>query len=249
MAVPFPFGAQLVKTVAIETATAASSVALGDDAELVAMSVNVDAKGHVGFLMPAIDFCFRRAGWAPSDIDLVAVDLGPGPFTGLRAGLSAAQALAAAVGVPVVTVSSLDVLALRAATGRRTIWPVVDVRRGQVATAPYRPVPGGVVQDGPGEIVTADELSALINANGEDALVIGDHSALPDGVFQGLHRVKLGRPRFPAADVILEIAQMRGKRGLFAAAEEVRPLYMREPDARINWSDIREEGLWPGAAG
>lgn len=237
-----------MKTLAIETATPASSIALGQGAELVAMSVSVDGKGHVGFLIPAIDFCFARAGWLRSELDLVAVDVGPGPFTGLRAGLSVAQALAAAVGVPIVTVSSLDVLALRAATGRRTIWPVIDVRRGQVATAPYRPLPGGVVQEGPAEIVTPDELSALINANGDDALVVGDHSALPDGVFQGLHRVKLGRPRYPAADTILEIAQMRAAKDMFAAAEDVRPLYMREPDALINWSDIREEGLWPGAA-
>ena len=104
-----------------------------------------------------------------------------------------------------------------AATGRRIIWPVVDVRRGQVATANYRPVPGGVVQDGPAEVVTPEELAALINANGEDALVVGDHGALPDGVFQGLHRVKVGRPRFPAADVILEIAQMRAGRDVFAS--------------------------------
>ena len=242
-------GVDDLKTLAIETATPASSVALGEGAELVAMSASVAGKGHVGFLVPAIDFCFDRAGWARDDLELVAVDIGPGPFTGLRAGISVAQALAAAVGVPIVTVSSLDVLALRAATGRRIIWPVVDVRRGQVATANYRPVPGGVVQDGPAELVTPEELAALINANGEDALVVGDHMALPDGVFQGLHRVKVGRPRFPAADVILEIAQMRARRDAFASAEEVRPRYMREPDALINWTDIREEGLWPGAVG
>jgi len=237
-----------VKTLAIETATPASSVAIGDGAELAAMSVGVDGRGHVGFLIPAIDFCFTRSGWRPADLDLVAVDIGPGPFTGLRAGLAAAQAVAAGIGVPIVTVSSLDVLALRAATGRRTIWPVVDVRRGQVATAPYRPLPWGVVKDGPIEVVTPDELGALINASGEDALVVGDHSALPDGVFQGLHRVKLGRPRYPAADMILEIAGMRAGRSQFASAEEVRPLYLREPDALINWTDFREEGMWPGAA-
>lgn len=244
-----PDGANRLKTLAIETATPASSVALGRGSELAAMSVSVDGKGHVGFLVPAIDFCFARAGWSRSDLDLVAVDIGPGPFTGLRAGLSVAQALAAAVGVPIVTVSSLDVLALRAATGRRTIWPVVDVRRGQVATAPYRPLPGGVVQEGPTEIVSAEELSALIDASGEDALVVGDHGVLPEQVFQGLHRVRLGRPRYPAADTILEIATMRANREMYAVAEDVRPLYLREPDALINWTDIREEGLWPGATG
>lgn len=237
-----------MKILAIETATPASSIALGDDADLVAMSVLTDRRGHVGFLVPAIDFCFERAGWTPADLDLIAVDIGPGPFTGLRAGISAAQAVAAAVGVPIITVSALTVLALRAATGRRRIWPIVDVRRGQVATAPFRPVPGGVVRDGPPEIVTTDEFRALIDADPADTLLVGDWQTLPDGTLRGLHGVKTGRPRYPSADVILEIAALRAVHDEYAGAEEIRPLYMREPDARINWSDFREEGMWPGAA-
>ena len=86
-----------MKTLAIETATPASSVALGDGTELRAMSASVNSKGHVGFLIPAIDFCFSRAGWERSELDLIAVDIGPGPFTGLRAGISVAQALSANV--------------------------------------------------------------------------------------------------------------------------------------------------------
>ena len=108
-----------MRILAIETATPASSVALGTGGAIEAMSVRVDPRGHVGFLVPAIDFCFTQVGWQPSDLDLVAVDIGPGPFTGIRAGIATAQAIAAAVGVPIVTVSSLTVLALRAATGRR----------------------------------------------------------------------------------------------------------------------------------
>ena len=119
-----------MKILAIETATPASSVALGEDATLVALSASVNSRGHVGFLVPAIDFCFERAGWSRDEIDVVAVDVGPGPYTGIRAGIATAQAIAAAVGVPIVTVGSLTTLAVRAATGRRRIWPVVDVRRG-----------------------------------------------------------------------------------------------------------------------
>ena len=89
-----------MKVLAIESATPASSVALGEDGALVTMSVNVDPRGHVGFLVPAIDFSFRHTGWDRSDIDVVVVDYGPGPFTGIRAGLSTAQAFAAALGVP-----------------------------------------------------------------------------------------------------------------------------------------------------
>jgi tRNA threonylcarbamoyladenosine biosynthesis protein TsaB len=236
-----------MRILALDTATPSSSVALGEDATAVALALQHDRRGHVGFLMPAIDFCFHRVGWAPSDLDLVAVDIGPGGYTGIRAGISAAQGIAAAVGVPVVTVSSLTLLALRAATSRRRIWPVVDVRRGQVATAPYRPVPGGVAPDGSPEVVSPDRFRALIESDPADTLVVGDWDALGQGTLRGLHRVRKGRPRYPMADMMLEVAVLRAKRDDFARPEEIRPLYMREPDAAINWSDFREEGMWPGA--
>ena len=71
-----------MKILAIDTATSASSIALGEDDELVAMSVRVDRRGHGGFLVPAIDFAFDSAGWKPQEIDVIAVDIGPGLFTG-----------------------------------------------------------------------------------------------------------------------------------------------------------------------
>jgi len=237
-----------VKILAIETATPASSVALGDGATLRAMSVNVDRRGHVGFVIPAIDFCFARAGWTAQDLDLLVVDVGPGTYSGIRSGLAAAQAIAAAVGIPIVTVSSLTLLAMRATTSHRRIWPVVDVRRGEMAVAPYRPVPGGVIRDGPAEIYSPDEFAAQIEADPADTLMVGDLAVLPDGFFRGMHRVKQGGPRYPSADVALEYASLAAAREDFAGSEDIRPLYMREPDARINWTEFREEGKWPGAA-
>ena len=63
-----------MKIIAFETATPASSVAIGEDGLLSGMSVNVDRRGHVGFLVPAVDLVLSRAGWEPRDIDIVAVD-------------------------------------------------------------------------------------------------------------------------------------------------------------------------------
>ncbi|MEA2009682.1 MAG: tRNA (adenosine(37)-N6)-threonylcarbamoyltransferase complex dimerization subunit type 1 TsaB [Actinomycetota bacterium] len=234
-----------MKILAIETATPASSVALGDGGSLAAMSVRVDRRGHVGFMVPAIDFCFEQAGWDRDDVEAVAVDVGPGPFTGIRAGLATAQAFAAGVGVPIVAVSSLTVQALRAATGHRRIWSVVDVRRGQIAAAPYRPLPGGVAPDGPPEVLGADEFRAILDTDEADTLVVGDWQALPDTMWGGLHRVRRGRPRYPSADVMLEIAAIRAAHGEFVAAEDLRPDYMREPDVQINWKTFRSEGIWP----
>jgi tRNA threonylcarbamoyl adenosine modification protein YeaZ len=234
-----------VKILAIETATAASSVAIGEDASLRGLSVNVDRRGHVGFLLPAIDFALTQAGWSPSDIEVVAIDVGPGPFTGLRAGIATAQAFAAAVGAQMVTTSSLTVIALRAATGRRRIWPVVDMRRGQFAIAPFRPLPGGVAPDGSAEVVRPHDFRALLESDGSEALVVGDWQALPDDMWTGMHRVRRGRPRYPSAETMLEIAAMMAERGNLTHAEDVRPIYMREPDVDINWSAFRSEGAWP----
>ena len=238
-----------MKILAIDTATSASSIALGNGDELVAMSVRVDRRGHGGFLVPAIDFAFESAGWKPQDVDVIAIDVGPGLFTGIRAGISTAQAIAAAVGAPMITVSSLTALAVRAATTRRRIWPVVDVRRGQYATRPFRPVPGGVAPDGDAEILTAERLHNVVESDDAETLIVGDTVGFPASVMRGLHRTRIGRPRYPSADILLEIAALKAGRDTFVRPEDVRPLYMREPDAQINWSDFREEGVWPGESG
>lgn len=230
---------------AIETATPASSVAIGTGDELLAMSLQVDRRGHVGFLTPAMDYCFQQVGWTARELDVVVVDVGPGLFTGIRAGLATAQGVAAAAGVPLLGLTSLDALAYRASTGRRIIWPVVDVRRNEIATAPYRPVPGGVVRDGPPEIVSYKGFAGLLDATADDTLVVGDHPSLPDGTLRGLHRVKVGRPRWPSADVLLELAQARMAKEDATAPDDIRPLYLREPDVTINWKDYREEAAWP----
>jgi tRNA threonylcarbamoyladenosine biosynthesis protein TsaB len=233
-----------MRIVAIETATAASSVALVEGSGVVASARRVDRRGHVGFLVPALDFCFSQAGWAPADIDVVAVDVGPGLFSGIRAGLATAQAVAGAAGVPLIPVLSLDAVALGAATGHRRVWAVVDVRRGEVAVGPYRPVPGGVVRDGPTELVTAAKLRATLESDATEALVVGDWQALSPDTLLGIHGLKTGRPRYPAAAAVADIARGRADKGEVPHPDEVRPRYMREPDVTINWADYREEGPW-----
>ena len=202
-----------MKIVAVETATEASSVALVEGSGVVASARRIDRRGHVGFLVPALDFCFAQAGWSPTEIDLVAVDIGPGLFSGIRAGLATAQALAGAAGVPLIPVVSLDAVALGAATGHRRIWAVVDVRRGEVAVGPYRPVPGGVVRDGPSELVSATAFRALLESEVGDSLVVGDWRALPAETLHGLHGLKTGRPRHPAAAAVADIARSRAEKG------------------------------------
>jgi tRNA A37 threonylcarbamoyladenosine modification protein TsaB len=141
-------------------------------------------------------------------------------------------------------VISLDALALRAATGHRRIWAVVDVRRGEVAAGPYRPVPGGVVRDGAAELFTATSLRAMLESDAMDTLLVGVCQVLPVGTLPGVGGVWTGRPRYPEASAVADIARTRLDKGEVPHPDEVRPRYMREPDVNINWSDFRQEGPW-----
>ena len=233
-----------MKILAIETATPGSSIALAEGRQIVAHAGLVDRTGHSRFVVPAIDFCFDQVGWSPGELDGIAVDVGPGLYTGIRVGLATAQALGAALGVPVIPVSSLDAVALEAATGHRRIWAVIDVRRGELAVASYRPVPGGVVKDGTLELVDIDGFRARLGSDPSDILLVGETTVLPSSFLQGLHRVKIGRPRFPSAAAVAEIGGGRLERDEAPSPEDIRPLYLRDPDVTINWDKIQDPGPW-----
>ncbi|HEX6222618.1 MAG TPA: tRNA (adenosine(37)-N6)-threonylcarbamoyltransferase complex dimerization subunit type 1 TsaB [Acidimicrobiia bacterium] len=233
-----------MKLLAIETSTPGSSVAVVEDRTTLAAASRIDRMGHAGFLVPAIDFCFDQVGWSPSDLEAVVVDVGPGLYTGIRVGLATAQGLAAAFGIPIIPVVSVDALALEAKTGHRMIWAVVDARRGEFAVARYRPVPGGVVRESLTELMSPDELRATMESTADDSLVVGDVSELPEGFLRGLHHVKTGKPRYPNAVALAEIGAGKYERDDYPSPEDIRPVYLREPDVTINWEKIRQEGPW-----
>jgi tRNA threonylcarbamoyladenosine biosynthesis protein TsaB len=235
----------VTKVLAIETSTPASSVALAEGREIVASASRLDRRGHSAFLVPAIDFCFDQVGWRPTDLDAIVVDIGPGLYTGIRVGIATAQGLAAAVGVPLLTAISLDAIALRAATGHRHIWALVDIRRDELAIASYHPVPGGVVKDAPPEVVSHEELRAALESDPSDVLLVGDTLVLSEETMRGLHRVKKGGPRYPHAESLVETSGDALEADEIPHPDEVRPLYLREPDVQINWSAL-ESDPWGG---
>lgn len=233
-----------MKLLAIETTTPGSSVAVVEDRTTLAAASRIDRTGHASFLVPAIDFCFHQVGWSPQDLDCVVVDIGPGLYTGIRVGLATAQGLAAAFGIPLIPASSVDALALEARTGHRTIWALVDVRRGELAVARYRPVPGGVVKEGSTELLDPEELKAALQSSSDQSLVVGDVGALPEGFLRGMHHSKTARPKYPYAVALAEIGAGKYDRDEYPAPDDIRPLYLREPDVTINWEKIRRDGPW-----
>ena len=123
----------------IESASDQCGCALATDSGIIAEARLALPRRHAEALAPQMRFVCEQAGVALGDVDVVAVDCGPGLYTGLRAGIATAKAAAAALGVGVVPVGSLEALAFGARPRPgETVLSVLDARRGEVFWAWYR---------------------------------------------------------------------------------------------------------------
>jgi tRNA threonylcarbamoyladenosine biosynthesis protein TsaB len=104
----------------IDTATDAVSVALHDGNVVLASSEIRSDRQHAEALTPMIDFVCKQASIELWDVGGIAVDIGPGLFTGMRVGIASAQAIAQVIDVSIIPVTSLDVLVALSHGGRKT---------------------------------------------------------------------------------------------------------------------------------
>ena len=128
-----------MKVLALETATLAGSIAIVDDTEGLIGEVGVNVKlAHSERLMPSIQWLLNASGISIRDIDVFALSIGPGSFTGLRIGLSTVKGFAFASGKPVVPVPTLDAFARTMPFCRHTVCPMLDARKKEVYAGLYR---------------------------------------------------------------------------------------------------------------
>ncbi len=122
----------------IETATTNCSVSLSKDGETVSFREDYDSKySHAERLHDYIKQVVTQYGISLQDIDAVAVGKGPGSYTGLRIGVSAAKGLCHALDVPLIAINTLEALALQVKTNSGFIIPLLDARRMEVYTAVF----------------------------------------------------------------------------------------------------------------
>jgi tRNA threonylcarbamoyladenosine biosynthesis protein TsaB len=193
-----------VLTLAFDTATDVTTSALVDDGEVLG-----ERSSRAVTLLEDVDALLRQGGAAASDVDLLAVGIGPGSFTGVRIGLATARGLGLALDVAAAGVSTLDAIA----AGAPDAVPVVDARRREVfalvdgaprVLAPSElELPEGTVCVGDGAVRYRAELEARGLAVPAD----GDERHRP-------------RARFHAA--------LAGEGG---PADALEPIYLRVPDA------------------
>ena len=230
---------------AIDTATPRVAVAVGDDGRVLG-SVHLSARRrHAEALAPAVAYLCAQTGVELRELGAVAVGIGPGLFTGLRVGVTTAKVMGQALDVPVVGVSSLDLVAYPLRVAGRTIAVVLDARRHEVFHARYRPVADGVelVSDyrvGPAAELVA-ELVDELDAGGDDVVLAGDGVRPNRAAFEPLRHAVDAGPEFeaPSVTALVELADRRLGRGERPAAWEVAPLYLRASDAELAWGARR----------
>ncbi len=217
----------------IESATGQVGCAIGGHEGVLASAHSSRDKRHAESLAPQIDFVRRQARVELAEISVVAVDVGPGLFTGLRVGISAAMAAAYALGVPMIGVSSLDLLAFPVRHSPRLIVAVIDARRGEIFHAFYRQVPGGVQRVTEPVLADPDDLAGELLARNEDCLLVGDGALRHAEYFGGLDGVEPAETGFayPTANSLVQLAHPKALREEFVPASELRPIYLRTPDA------------------
>lgn len=225
----------------IDTATQQVGCALGGVEGVLASFHSARDRRHAETLAPAIEFVAKQARIELSEVSVVAVDIGPGLFTGLRVGIATAKAIAQALRVPMIGLSSLDLLAFPLRYARGLIVPIIDARRGEVFTAMYRQVPGGIQRVEPYRLTSPAELASEIQARSEDALLVGDGALRYRELFDDVRHIEIGEcgSAYPSASALVELAQPKALREEFVQPWELAPLYLRKSDAEINW-DIRE---------
>jgi tRNA threonylcarbamoyladenosine biosynthesis protein TsaB len=240
--------------VAIETATETVGVAVRSPAGLTAEFALTGRRRHVETLTPALEHLLAQVGLLPGDLGLVAVDIGPGLFTGLRVGVAAAKGLAQSLDIGILCATSLEILTAAAAAAGHdgAVLACIDARRGEVF-ASVCSVRGGTpteerddpsqlsrisVAIGAGLFAPGDLVSALHRLDGSKVLAVGDGAIRYADTLASVTGVEIltSALSFPPPRALLDLAAARLDAGEAPVSpESVVPLYMREADARSNF--------------
>lgn len=245
----------------IDTATAATAVALAREGEALGEARDDPAEGahpgHATRLLEMADSLLRGAGLEWADIDRVAVGVGPGRFTGLRVGVASARGIAHSLSVQLVAVSSLHALALPALAPRalapRALAPpalappvlgaasgahagvlaLIDARRGELFAGRF-PREGAAAADA-AVVVAPERLAELADGAGEGRAWL----AVGDGALRYASAVERAGLELPPRESGLHVVRAGAICELGAAApaaarpEQVTPDYVRRPDAEL----------------
>ncbi len=222
---------------ALDTALAACSVALWRDGAIDAGRFAPMDRGQSEAIMPMVRQVMAEAGAQFADIDLVAVTIGPGAFTGLRIGLAAARGLALAAGLPCLGVTTLEAVAAGIPAAERiagTVLVVLETKRADVYAQSFdaRAFDAQALDDDPKPLDSPSAVvpESLVHAVASGALIVVGNAA-PRVVAAlgqaGVPASLSAAPGLPDAQVVAGIAARRWRPGQVLAPPA--PLYLKPP--------------------
>lgn len=222
---------------ALETAASVGAVAIGRGDAVFESVAFTGRRAHAVELLPTIEALCRRHAVEPSAIDAVYVSCGPGSFTGLRIGITAARMLAFSVGARVVPVPTLDVIAQQAdavATPPDRVVVMLDAKRRRVYAAAFRRVEGVYLAEGAAAEV---DPARFLADQPRPCAVLGDgvaeHRAVVEASGVGLLPDALGAAR---AATVYRLGAARATSIADVDPRDVVPTYVRRPEAEERWA-------------
>ncbi len=216
----------------IETATKTCSVAITANGQVLALKESIGNNEHSSLLTHFIQQVLASANMQAKDIDAIAVSIGPGSYTGLRIGLSAAKGLCYALDKPLITISTLKAIAHRALTLNTSsemtkadalIIPTIDARRMEVFTAFFT---ANLEEINPVQAMLLHQ-DSFADLSGKRIFLVGDgaekckslYSQLPDFYFPEVS---------PSAASICLLAEESYRNSAFANLAYSEPFYLKD---------------------
>lgn len=218
-----------MKILAIDTALGAGHAGLVIDGKATAQRCLTDQRRLAEHLVPAIDEVMAEGGTQYSDLDRVAVTVGPGSFTGLRIGLAAARAIGLALGCPVIGLTTLEVLAHGAADlvdpGQIVIC-ALNARRGQIYCQAFKKSDTGFGPEDQARAVLPESiLPPFAHCSG---VIVGDGAGKLGREVSAFRLLETESTSNVDVAVLARLAQER-----MPGESSPAPLYLREPDAKL----------------
>ncbi len=221
----------MVRSLSIETSGRIGSIALAEDAEVVAEQEFPYGLQHAAHIITLIDELCRGMAWTPRRIDHVYVSAGPGSFTGLRIGITLAKTLWLATNAKVVAVPTVRVLAANAPPEARSLVIVLDAKRNQIYTARFERAYDQWMLVEPAHL---DTLSQVLSRCGRPLHLLGDglpfHQQFIPADEGGIVLTEPSAWRARAGEVA-RLGFAMATRGEFADAMSLVPIYVRPPEA------------------
>lgn len=227
-----------MRLLAIETATAATAVAVGDGHEVIEVLAD-DRRRHTESLAPCLAELLAARGWTLGSLDAVVIDVGPGLFTGLRVGVATAKGLNLATGVGLLAVSSTDVLAQAACDAgiEGTVVAAVDVRRGEVVAATYGCADGAATPLEAARLWSPQDLAEALGARGALVTAVGDAAVRYRDLLAPVVARVCDHLSVPSPAAAIRLATRRLDAGEAPLGHDaVHPWYVREADAVANFT-------------